>query len=74
MKQKPTEGEKIFANEYGVNFQNIQAAHKTQHQKNKQCNQKVRKRPKQTFLQRTLTDGYKHMKRHSTLLIIREMQ
>ena len=31
------------------------------------------KRPKQTFLQRRHTDG-KHMKRSSTLLIIREMQ
>ena len=30
---------------------NIQAAH-AQHQKNKQCNQKVGRRPKQTFLQR----------------------
>ena len=33
-----------------VNFKNIQAAHTTQCQKNKQPNQKVGKRPKQTFL------------------------
>ena len=42
--------------------------------KNKQPNQKLGKRPKQTFLQRRHTDGYKHMKTSSTLLIIREMQ
>ena len=35
-----------------INFQNIQAAHTTQYQKNKQPNQKVGKIPKQTFLQR----------------------
>ena len=40
-----------------INFQNIQAAHRTQYQKNKQPNQKVGKRPKQTFLQRRPTDG-----------------
>ena len=38
-----------------MNFQNIQAAHKTQYQKNKQPNQKVVKGPKQTFLQRRHT-------------------
>ena len=40
-----------------INFQNIQAAHTTQWQKNKQPNHKVGKRPKQTFLQRRHTDG-----------------
>ena len=39
-----------------TNFQNIQAAHTTQYQKNKQPDQKVGKRPKQTFLQRRDTD------------------
>ena len=39
------------------NFQNIQAAHTTQYQKNKQPNQKMGKRPKQTFLQRRHRDG-----------------
>jgi len=39
-----------------INFQNIQAAHTTQYQRNKQPNQKVGKRPKQTFLQRGFID------------------
>ena len=56
-----------------INFQNIQAAHTTQCQKNKQPNQKVEKRLKQTFLHR-IQMANKHMKRCSTLLIIREMQ
>ena len=34
----------------------------------------MRKRPKQTFLQRRHTDVYKHMNRCSTLLITRENQ
>ena len=40
-----------------INFHNIQTAHTTQYQKNKQPNQKVGKRPKQPFLQRRHTDG-----------------
>ena len=40
-----------------INFQNIQAAHTIQYQKNKQSNEKVSKRTKQTFLQRRHTDG-----------------
>ena len=40
-----------------INYQNIQAAPTTQCQKNKQPNQKVEKRPKQTFLQRRHADG-----------------
>ena len=39
-----------------INFQNIQAAHTIQYQKNKQSNQKVGKRPKQTLIQRIRTD------------------
>ena len=38
-------------------FPKIQAAHAAQYQKNKQSNQKVSRRPKQTFLQRRHTDG-----------------
>ena len=56
-----------------INFQNTQAAQMTQYQKNQQPNQKVGKRPKQTFLQRH-TDGWQTHERCSTLLIIREMQ
>ena len=40
-----------------INFQNIQGAHTTQYQQNEQPNQKVGKRPQQTFLQRRHTDG-----------------
>ena len=40
-----------------INFQTIQAVHVAQHQKNEKHNQKVGQRTKQTFLQRTHTDG-----------------
>ena len=59
VKRQPSEWEKIIANEKtdkGL-ISKIQAAHTTQYQKNKQPNQKVGKRPKQTFLQRRCTDG-----------------
>ena len=39
------------------NLQIIQAAHSAQYQKNEQFNQKVSRRPKQTFIQRRHTDG-----------------
>ena len=54
VKRQPSEWEKIIANETAnkVYSQNIHAAHTTQYQENKQPNQKVGKRPKQTFLQR----------------------
>ena len=53
VKRQPSERKKITANEttdIRINFQNIQAAHTTQYQKNKQPNQKVEKRPKKSFL------------------------
>ena len=40
-----------------INLQNVQEAHAAQYQKNKQPNQKVGQRIKQTFLQRRHTDG-----------------
>ena len=58
--RKPSEWEKIIENEATdkrINLQNIQAAHAAQYQKNKQPNQKVGRRPKQTFLQRRHTDS-----------------
>jgi len=59
VKRQPSEWEKI-ANETtdkGLISKIYKAAHTTQCQKNKQPNQKVGKRPKQTFLQRRHTDG-----------------
>ena len=56
VKRQCSEWEKIIANET-INFQNIQTAHTTQYQKNKQLNQKVGKRPKQMCLQRRHTDS-----------------
>ena len=55
VKRQPSGWNKIITKEKNwwiINFQNMQAAHTTQYQKNKQAHQKVGKRPKQTFLQR----------------------
>ena len=57
MKRQPSEWEKITANETIDKGLISKSAHTTQYQKNKQPNQKVEKRPKQTFLQRRHTDG-----------------
>ena len=60
VKRQPSEWEKIMANETtdkGLISKIYKAAHTTQCQKNKQPNQKVGKRPKQTFPQRRHTDG-----------------
>ena len=57
VKRQPS-GEKITASETTDegSISNIQAVRTTQYQKNKQSNQKVGKRPKQTFPQRRHTD------------------
>ena len=58
VKKQPSEWEKITANEATFKeSKNVQAAHAAQYQKNKQPNQKMGQRPKQTFLQRRHTDG-----------------
>ena len=57
VKRQHSESEKIIANETTdkgwINFQNIQAVHTTQYQKNEQPNKIEGRRPKQTFLQRS---------------------
>ena len=45
------------SNRQRINLKNIQAAHAAQYKKNKQPNQKMGQRTKQTFLQRRHTDG-----------------
>ena len=40
-----------------INFQNTQAAHTAQYQKNRQPNRKMNRRPNQTFPQRRHIDG-----------------
>ena len=60
VKRQPSEWEKMIANEVTdkeLISKKIRAAHAAQYQKNKQPNQKVGQRTKQTFLQKRHTDG-----------------
>ena len=61
VKRQPSEWEKIIANETDdkglISKIYKQLIHTTQYQKNKQPNQKVGKRPQQTFLQRRHANG-----------------
>ena len=57
---KKQDGENICkrCDQQELNFQNIQTAYTTQHQKNQTAtNKKIGRRPKQTFLQRRRTGG-----------------
>ena len=74
VKRQRSDWEKLIANEAtdkGLISKNIQAAHTTQYQKNKQSNQKDLNRH---FSKEDIQMANKHMKTCSTLLIIREMQ
>ena len=59
----------------GLHFQNIQTAHTIQHQKtNKQPNEKWVGNINRHFSKDIIQMAIRHMKRHSKLLSIREMQ
>ena len=77
MKRQPSEWWKIIANETTgkglISKIYKQATHKTQHQKNKQPNQKVGKDLNRHF-SKDIQMANKQKKRCSTSLIIREMQ
>ena len=85
MKRRPTEREKIFANDVthkGLISKNIQTVHTTQHQKKKKKNQKTQttqflkmgRNLNRHFSKEDTQTANNHMKRCSTLINITEMQ
>ena len=54
---KMGENNSKWKNWQGINLQNIQIAQANEYHKNEKPNQKVGKKPKQTFSQRRHTDG-----------------
>ena len=77
VKRQPSEWAKIIANETTdkkLISKIYKAAHAAQYQKDKQPNKKVGGRLHRHFSKENIQMTNKHMKRHSTSLIIREMQ
>ena len=74
MKRQPLEWEKTFANK-ATDQRFISKIYKQFMQLNikKKFHQKMGGRPKQTFLQEDIQIAKKHIKRCSTMFIIREM-
>ena len=74
--KKPTEWEKILQmiSPIRINLQNIQMAHTDKYERNRQPNQEMGRRSKQTFLQKDIQMSKMHIKTCCTTLIIVEIQ